>query len=133
VNRTVLPRVASLFSWMTIGTVAIVAVVAACSNMGEGERCEALNGNDDCNSGLVCYPAAQLSNNSPSDRCCPVDRSQARAPVCLTAVDIVPDGGAPADTGPPSNTDASDAETADSGAAEETGAPDAGEDADGGS
>jgi hypothetical protein len=80
-----------------------LALIAACSNQGEGERCESLNGDDDCKTdeGLVCYPAALLTNTS-SDRCCPRDRATATHPVCKTPVEVVgTDGGAPPDTGPP--------------------------------
>lgn len=80
-----------------------LAAMAACSNQGEGERCESLNGDEDCKTdeGLVCYPAALLTNTT-SDRCCPRDRSTATHPVCKTPVEVVgTDGGAPPDTGPP--------------------------------
>jgi hypothetical protein len=102
-----------------------IVALAACSNQGEGERCELLNGNDDCNGdeGLICYAANQLTN-STSDRCCPLDRARATAPVCLTPVDIVGgDGGTPADTGPVEVPEAGPAD-----AAEEP-APTPGEDA----
>lgn len=79
---------------------AFIAIVAACSNQGEGERCEFENGNDDCKTdeGLVCYQANQL--NADSDRCCPADRSRSTHPVCKTTTDIETDAQTPADTGP---------------------------------
>ena len=58
--------------------------LAACSDYQEGERCEVLNGNGDCASGLQCLPKAVI--NTPynsSDRCCPVDRSTATHPACI--------------------------------------------------
>lgn len=81
-------------------------IASACSNQGEGERCEILNGNDDCNTeeGLICFPMTQLRNTN-SDRCCPADRSRATHPVCKTSAD--PGGGdsaPPPDTGAPSPT-----------------------------
>ena len=97
-----------------------VVTLAACSNQGEGDRCQAENGNDDCQSGLVCLAATQKSFNggdgrlvnppyNNSDRCCPADRSQATHPACAvptnpTGTDAAP----PADTGPAAdaNTDA---------------------------
>lgn len=77
--------------------------IVACSNQSEGERCDSLNGDEDCQTdeGLVCYPAPLL-NNAGSDRCCPRDRAQATHPVCMTPVSIGgQDAATPADTGPP--------------------------------
>ena len=89
-----------------------IAIASACSNQGEGERCEIANGNDDCKTdeGLSCYPAGQLVDQT-SDRCCPTDRSKATHPVCRTPVDIVGDAATPADTGPAPSGDASTADT----------------------
>lgn len=81
---------------------ALFAIGSACSNQGEGERCEIENNNDDCKTdeGLLCYPEAQLKN-AGSDRCCPADRSKATHPICKTSADIgAGDAIAPADTGP---------------------------------
>lgn len=81
---------------------ALFAIGSACSNQGEGERCEVENNNDDCKTdeGLLCYPEAQLKN-AGSDRCCPADRSKATHPICKTSVDIgAGDAIAPSDTGP---------------------------------
>jgi hypothetical protein len=84
--------------------------LGACSNGGEGDRCESLNGNDDCNTdiGLICTPAALLVGTT-SDRCCPADRTQATETVCKTPVSgVQADAIAPTDTGPPpTTTDAS--------------------------
>lgn len=83
--------------------------LAACSNQGEGERCDSLNGDEDCKTDedLACYPAGLLTGTA-SDRCCPKDRTRATHPVCKTPVAVVgTDGGAPPDTGPPSTPDAS--------------------------
>ncbi len=42
-----------------------------CSEQGEGERCDLeKNGNQDCETGLVCVSAADLIDNA-TDRCCP--------------------------------------------------------------
>jgi hypothetical protein len=48
---------------------ALIAAAPGCSRQGEGERCDTLNGDEDCNSGLVCVGKAQLGQNS--DTCCP--------------------------------------------------------------
>lgn len=84
--------------------------LSACSNQGEGERCEFLNGNDDCKDGLICLPATPQPNaglgvvNPPfnnSDRCCPLDRSQATHPACVIPTSPVSDAATPPlDTGP---------------------------------
>lgn len=79
-----------------------IAIAGACSNQGEGERCEIENGNEDCKTseGLICYRAEQLTNTD-SDRCCPPDRTKATHPICKETVDISgADAFAPADTGP---------------------------------
>ena len=101
---------------------AFIAIVAACSNQGEGERCEVFNGNDDCKTGedLVCTPFAQL-RNTDSDRCCPVDRNKATHPICKAAQEeIDTDSATPPDTGPPPTPEASTPDAA----------PDASDDAD---
>jgi hypothetical protein len=98
---------------LLIGVGALLAVAVACSNQSEGERCDTLNGNDDCTGGLICYPQAQLKDTI-SDRCCPADRSKATASVCQVAVDILGgDASTPADSGPSLGPDASSDASAD--------------------
>jgi hypothetical protein len=105
--------------------------LAACNNQNEGERCDSLNGNEDCDQdkNLTCVPAAQLTNTI-SDRCCPVDRAQATSAVCKTPVSGIGggDAAAPADTGPPSTADATvgDATGADADASDPADAADDG-------
>jgi hypothetical protein len=77
-----------------------LGVVTACSNYGEGERCDVNNNNDDCQNPLQCTPKAQI--NAPfnsSDRCCPVDRATATHPAC-TQLQATIDAAAPPETGP---------------------------------
>jgi len=86
--------------------------LAACSNQGEGDRCQAENGNDDCQTGLVCLAATQKSFNggvglvnppyNNSDRCCPYERATATHPACQPLSTSATGDGAPppADTGP---------------------------------
>jgi hypothetical protein len=83
--------------------------ITACSNQGEGERCEELNNNDDCDTsaGLICYPAAQLGSGLNSARCCPADRSKATHPVCRGVITVGGDATTTADTGPTPTNDAS--------------------------
>lgn len=100
-------RIASVVG--ALGACAWLAL-SACSNQGEGERCEFLNGNDDCQDGLVCLPRSAQNNSSlgvvnppfnNSDRCCPPDRSQATHPACVIPRSPVSDASAPPpDTGP---------------------------------
>jgi len=94
-----------------------LSVFSACSNNGEGERCESANGSDDCQDGLICV----------QERCCPPDRSRATAAACKDpagqnlndaspAPDSGPDTSVP-DTGvdtsvPDTGTDAADASDA---------------------
>lgn len=119
-------------------TAAIFAMLAACSNAGEGDRCEFDNGNDDCQNGLVCvsHAARQGSNgvvNPPynnSDRCCPLDRGTATHPACtLNSTATVTDSQAPTDTGPAIDTGVVDAPTTD---VVDSGTPDVQDAAEGG-
>lgn len=82
---------------VAVSCVLAFAVLAACSNAAEGERCEIDNGNDDCQDGLVC---TQIANQNGA-RCCPPDRAQATTGVCQQQVQV-PNGDAEpsADTGP---------------------------------
>jgi hypothetical protein len=55
--------------WLVI--VGVSSLLFACSKQGQGERCELLNGNADCESGLVCASARELRAKDEVDRCCP--------------------------------------------------------------
>ncbi len=113
----------------------LAAVIAsACSNQGEGDFCDANNGNNDCETGLQCMAAPGLSGGLVNrDRCCPIPPAQATTSACaLNTSNIldgsmevpdafalgVPDAAAGAETGAP------EAGAAEAGAAE-TGVPDA--------
>ncbi len=108
---TVLTTLAALAA----GAIAIIA----CSDQGEGERCDRRaenQGSNDCNSGLVCTAAGELNGATTTQigegRCCPVDRQTATTVVCSRAP--APAGGdaaPPPETGAPAVTDGgSDAE-----------------------
>jgi hypothetical protein len=43
----------------------------ACADQGEGQRCDPLNGNNDCASGLVCVKADKLALVEVGAICCP--------------------------------------------------------------
>ena len=65
-------------------TFGALVFLVACSNQGEGARCDHLasnGGNDDCQNGLVCTPSSSL-NGAGYDACCPQDRTQATTSVC---------------------------------------------------
>jgi hypothetical protein len=106
----------------------LVAIAAACSNQGEGERCELANASEDCkqDEGLICTAAKELNGRSDSDRCCPLDRTKATHPLCQTPVNVAQDAATPADSGPAPATDAG----SDADAGEATDAADAGDAAD---
>jgi hypothetical protein len=101
---------------------AVFATIAACSNGGEGDRCQAENNASDCQDGLICLPASQKAFNvssglvnypyNTSDRCCPQDRSTATHPACVvqTASLVADSAVPPSDTGP--TTDAAKDSTA---------------------
>lgn len=53
----------------------MASIVVACSKQSEGDRCEVLNGDADCESGLVCTSARDLNATDEVDRCCPPSES----------------------------------------------------------
>lgn len=98
-----------------VGVLVALAAVPACSSYSEGERCQSENGDDDCQSGLSCTPAAQLTNTT-SDRCCPANRSLATETVCAIPVGATgtsSDAAASADTGLSNAADSSTSGTRD--------------------
>ncbi len=92
----------------------LFVTLTACSNGGEGDRCQAENGNEDCSSPLICRAATQKPFNGASDhglvnppfegdRCCPDNRAVATHPACTLVTSSGAAGEAgipPADTGP---------------------------------
>jgi hypothetical protein len=90
----------------------VLVALSACSQQGEGDRCDFDNGDIDCASGLICLPATNQNGrgagtgtvNPPynnSDRCCPPDRTQATHPACTVPKSpVAGDSGTPADSGP---------------------------------
>jgi hypothetical protein len=93
------------------------AVLFACSNQGEGGRCDhqaSNGGNDDCQDGLICWQASSLGNGAGYDACCPVDRTTATTAVCslnqatgIDASSVIPDTGVTPDSNTPPPPDAS--------------------------
>jgi hypothetical protein len=75
-----------------------VALLAACSKQGEGERCDLNSGNLDCDTGLVCRSAEQLSVTGGRGvaLCCPPDDIEPSVNACRAGADLpdeVVDGG----------------------------------------
>lgn len=50
--------------------------LGACSQQGEGERCDPLSYSEDCESGLVCTPLEQLHQGAEGAVCCPANPTQ---------------------------------------------------------
>lgn len=101
-------------------------LAAACTGQGQGQRCElAGNGNLDCQDGLICVAAANITlpggGSSNSDICCPVNRTTATEDICKEATVTpgsdasIPDTGAP-DTGVDSSSKDGASDAADGGA-----------------
>jgi hypothetical protein len=86
-------------------SVAALVLSVACSSQGEGEFCDTANGNDDCQSGLICVeqaPGLSAMNGVAASRCCPSDSTQATTSACMANV-----------AGLPGNNDVGDATTMD--------------------
>jgi hypothetical protein len=59
------------YSRYFIGLVLVGAGLCACADQGEGQRCDPLNGNNDCASGLICVKAEKLASVDVGAVCCP--------------------------------------------------------------
>ena len=89
-------------SGVIAASIILMGAIAACSNGGEGARCEMANGNSDCQSGLVCMPGKQAAPGwTQADWCCPPSsaRSTATAAPCVQGQGTVI--GADDDAAPP--------------------------------
>jgi hypothetical protein len=65
-------RSACLFVFVSTGA---VLSMPGCSQQGQGERCDSINGDADCDSGLTCVLKGKLAA-SPVDRCCPAENTE---------------------------------------------------------
>lgn len=111
------------FGFLFFGSAIVLAtglVASSCADGGEGDACSTLNGNDDCQDGLVCKDKDNV--HYTHDVCCPQAVQLATTPVCAEQVgSVVSEGGLPpeggtADTGaPPSDTGTRDTGAADTG------------------
>ena len=72
-----------------VAALASVVLSSGCSSQGEGEFCDFANGNNDCQSNLVCVEQAPglvgMTGITPS-RCCPSDSTQATTSACMANV-----------------------------------------------
>lgn len=84
-----------------------VALLAACAKQGEGERCDLNSGNFDCDTGLVCRSAEQLSISGSRGvaLCCPPDGVEPDVNACRAGANL------PTDPFLPSRPDAGDGGT----------------------
>jgi hypothetical protein len=85
---------------------ACALILTACGKQGEGERCDLNSGSLDCETGLVCRSADQLSITGRGwALCCPPDDVQPTVNACRAGAEL------PADddpvTQPPTGPDAS--------------------------
>jgi hypothetical protein len=104
-------RLAATVFAFAVGTLA----VAACSNQGEGERCDqnaSNGGNDDCQDGLQCTSHSILGTNS--DICCPPDRTQATTAACAIKNTPITEAGIPGEGGTTPDSSTPDSSTPDS-------------------
>jgi hypothetical protein len=101
---------ASVASSVLLAAIAALALSAGCSNQGEGEFCDRLNGNTDCQDGLVCGTAPGIAAGSGNtDRCCPVAPAQPTTAACSASSTTIEAG---TDT-PDASTDAGSGANAD--------------------
>jgi hypothetical protein len=89
------------FRGVYVGIWLSMTCFSGCQGQGEGEQCNRLagnNGNDDCQSGLVCDTS--VTSTPGFGRCCPTDRTRATTTVCkgtaggINANPEPPEGGA---------------------------------------
>jgi hypothetical protein len=84
----------------TLASALVTALfMPACSQQGEGERCDSINGDTDCDDGLKCVSRNDLAD-SGTDRCCDPDQTTFSDSRCRPGTAPVdPVGGAPSDGG----------------------------------
>jgi hypothetical protein len=121
------------FALAIAGMLSGAVAVVACSNQGEGDRCDSAGtgtppGTDDCKDGLVCTPKAELSGNA--DLCCPADRTKATTAACALSHPPIGEAGIPPTGDSSSDSAATEGGGGDSGPdAKPDGSPDSGPDA----
>jgi|HubBroStandDraft_6_1064221.scaffolds.fasta_scaffold833043_2 hypothetical protein len=94
---------------LLFAVLASLTALVACSNQGEGEYCDPMNGDNDCQSGLVCIAAPGLTGMFTS-RCCPMSAADATTAACgLNTTTALDASAAIGDTGSPSEASVADA------------------------
>jgi hypothetical protein len=118
-HRFTLP--ARILCTVIVAGVGLALGVSGCTGQGEGDRCTffpnsalpSVNGTDECQDGLVCTPAFNITE-FPYDRCCPPVLTQSTVPAC--SPNGIIDGGNPTsgrDATFDTTTDTNDATTQD--------------------
>lgn len=88
---------------------ACALVLTACGKQAEGERCDLNSGSNDCEAGLLCRNADQLSITTGRGwaLCCPPDDVQPTVNACRAGADLPDDEPVnPLPTGPDASTPA---------------------------
>lgn len=88
------------------------ACLLACSQQAEGDRCDPLNGDDDCESGLTCQAIeGRGADGRPLNLCCPADPRLITESACIPGQPSVDAGsGAPDAAADSGDEDAADAQ-----------------------
>lgn len=82
-----------------LGFGVLMLALAGCSKQGEGERCDTLNGSEDCEQGLTCTRLSDFRAGAPGAVCCPVNPTQN---VCQNGgLDFLDDAGPTSESTPP--------------------------------
>lgn len=90
----------SLAAFTVASALSTALLMPACSQQGEGERCEIINGDTDCDDGLKCVSKNDLAEDA-TDRCCNPDQTTFTDSRCRPGTGSVePMGGAPSTGGP---------------------------------
>lgn len=101
--------------------------MTSCGRQTEGERCDPENGDQDCDSGLVCRLASELRNARQDmvDRCCPENKDDYNVSSCAPKTGGTGDGDGDGDMGGGGNGGAGGADngTGGSDSGSEAGAP----------
>ncbi len=72
----------------------LLVLHSSCGKQGEGERCDTRNANFDCDTGLVCRSASQLSLQGDTTGfalCCPPEGSTPSVPQCFAGATDLPE------------------------------------------
>ncbi len=92
--------------WLPALPLLSVLWAPGCAKQAEGDRCDFnRNGHQDCETPLVCVPAAELIDNS-TDRCCPPEDQTPTDDRCLRSTGVGGTGGTGGTGGSDSGTDA---------------------------